>query len=141
MRGASLLLVLSAGLVFAAEGGKDLDKLQGTWDRVSGEVDGKPVPADVLKNSKLTISGDKYTLTMGDEKRGGTLVLDATKKPKAIDIISAAGPNKGKALLGIYELDGDTFKYCLAPPGQERPKEFTAKAGSGQMLYVNKKAK
>jgi uncharacterized protein (TIGR03067 family) len=141
MRWASLLLVLSAGLVFAAEGGKDLDKLQGTWNRESGEVDGKPAPAEEIRNGKLTISGDKYTLTIGEQKRSGTLKLDEKKTPKTIDIISAEGPNKGKALLGIYELKGDTFRYCLARPGKDRPTEFSAEAGSGHMLYVNKRSK
>jgi hypothetical protein len=40
------------------------------------------------------------------------------------------------ALLGIYELEGNTWKVCYAMPGKERPKDFSAKEGSGQTLAV-----
>jgi hypothetical protein len=39
---------------------------------------------------------------------------------------------------GIYELNGDTLKSCVASPGKERPTEFSAKAGSGHTLRVFK---
>ena len=29
---------------------------------------------------------------------------------------------------------GDTYKLCYAPPGQERPKEFSAREGTGYTL-------
>jgi uncharacterized protein (TIGR03067 family) len=37
-------------------------------------------------------------------------------------------------VLGVYELDGDEFRICYAPPGKERPKDFSAKAGTGHRL-------
>jgi uncharacterized protein (TIGR03067 family) len=143
MRRISLLVVglLFAGVVLAAEDKKDLDKIQGTWVRASVERDGKPAPADELKNSKLTIKGDKYTLDDGKEKRTGTLKLDATKTPKTLDIISDSGPNKGKTLKGIYKIEDDTFTYCVAGPDKDRPTEFSAKEGSGHALTVNKREK
>jgi uncharacterized protein (TIGR03067 family) len=143
MRRFSLLVagVLVAGLAFAEEGKKDLDKLQGTWVRVSVERNGKPAPADELKNSKLTLKGDQYTLDDGKEKRTGTFKLDATKTPKTLDIISASGPNKGKTLKGIYKIEDGTFTYCVAGPGKDRPTEFSAKEGSGHTLLVNKHEK
>jgi uncharacterized protein (TIGR03067 family) len=143
MRRVLLLLVgvLLGGFAVAAEGDKDLDKLQGTWVRVSVERNGKMVPAEELKNSKLTLKGDKYTLEEGKETRSGTFKLDSGKTPKTLDIISDAGPNKGKTLKGIYKIEGDTFTYCVAGPDKDRPTEFSAKEGSGHTLLVNKREK
>ena len=46
-----------------------------------------------------------------------------------------------KTKLGIYELDGDTYKYCLAPAGKPQPTEFSSKAGTGHSLGVSKREK
>lgn len=139
---AALLLVLAAGLVVVAADAKDeLDKLQGTWARTTAEVNGKPAPEGELKNTTLVIQGDQYTLKTPDRDRKGTLKLDPTKSPKEIDLTPSAGPNKGKTLHGIYELDGDTFRYCLAVDGKDRPTEFSSKPGSGHGLFVNKREK
>ncbi len=139
------LIVLALGLVTAAQGpassDKDLNKLQGSWKRAAAETDGKKVSAEELQKTTLTIKGDEYILKTGDQTRKGHIKLDATKKPKQIDIISDAGPNKGKKLLGIYELEGDTFRYCVAQPGKDRPTEFASRPGSGVGLYVNKREK
>ena len=42
---------------------------------------------------------------------------------------------------GIYEIDGDNYKVCFAPPGKDRPKEFSSKGDEGLTLSVWKKAK
>ncbi|HEX5270730.1 MAG TPA: TIGR03067 domain-containing protein [Gemmataceae bacterium] len=143
MRRFSLLVVavLCAGLAFAEESKKDLDKLQGVWARSSIVRNGKQVPADDFKNAKLTLKGDKYTLDEGKETRTGTFKLDGSKNPKTLDIISDAGPNKGKTLKGIYKIEDDTFTYCVAGPDKDRPTEFSSKEGSGHTLLVNKRAK
>jgi uncharacterized protein (TIGR03067 family) len=142
MRFLVVTILLVAGMtVYAAEGKGDLDKLQGTWARVSEVKDGKASPEEAVKKTKLTIKGDKYTLRMGDDKRSGTLKVDASKSPATIDIMSEDGPNKGKTLQGIYKVEGDTLTYCIAPPGRERPTAFESKSGSGVMLYVNKREK
>jgi uncharacterized protein (TIGR03067 family) len=133
--------VLVAGFAFAADGGKDLKQLQGTWVRASVERNGQAVSADELKDIRLTITGDKYTLDEGKDKRTGTFKLDESKTPKTLDIISDAGPNKGKTLKAIYKIEGDTFTYCVAGPDKDRPTEFSAKAGSGHTLLVNKRQK
>jgi uncharacterized protein (TIGR03067 family) len=141
----ALLVILPVGWLTAHAASpqddvaKELAKLQGTWTRVSAEVDGKKLSDDELKGATLTVKGDQYTLKQGGQTRTGTLKVDPAKKPKQIDIISGEGPNKGKSLLGIYEIEGDTFRYCFALGGKDRPTEFSGKAGQG--LYTNKKEK
>ncbi len=146
---ARVLLCVAVGLMLAAddkksdEVKKEQEKFQGAWTTVSIVRDGETVvPEEEIKALKLTISGDKRVLKVGDEVRSeGTYKLDPSKKPKAIDITVSEGPLKGKTVVGIYEIDGDTQKICLALEGTERPKEFTSKAGSGHLLQIFKREK
>jgi len=55
--------------------------------------------------------------------------------------LRAKGPDKGKTLLGIYELSDDAYKVCFAAPGKDRPTEFNSKEGSGNRLIVMKREK
>ena len=121
---------------------KELKKLEGTWATVSIEAAGEKVTdKDKIKTRKLTTKGDKYTLNVGDESVQGTIEINPTKKPKTIDVKPDSGSNKGKTLLGIYELDGDNLKICLAAPGKERPTAFATAPENGQQLVVYKREK
>lgn len=136
------LLALVAGFLIAADDPKDeLKKLEGSYTMVSGEKDGKSLPEKTIKTAKLVIKGDQHDFRIGDETFKGTLKVDPSKKPKTIDATDTEGPFKGKTLHGIYELDGDTFKVCFAKPGEDRPKEFSTKSGTGHILQVWKKEK
>src|SRR5262249_19704379 len=107
----ALLLVPVAFLLIAAEDAKkDLKKLEGTWSLVSGELAGQKLPEDAVKNSELTIKGNKHTVKVGDDTFIGTHKVNPDKSPKAIDTMDTSGPFKDKTLLGIYEVHGDEFK-------------------------------
>lgn len=139
-----LLAVLAIGLLLGADdkkdaAKKDLDALQGEWTLASGERNGEKIPEDVAKSLKRTVQGNKSTVTRdGETLAQGTVTLDPTQKPKAIDVKLEGADT---VIKGIYELSGDTFKICYGGPGEERPKEFTAKEGSGHTLGVWKKVK
>ena len=121
---------------------KDPDAFQGTWKLTSGEAEGKALPEKELKDGKLIIKGDKYTVTLaGKGTVTGTQKLDSTKDPKTIDITDADGANKGKTCLGIYELKGDEFRVAFAVPGKPRPTKFATAADSGQWIHVWKRGK
>jgi uncharacterized protein (TIGR03067 family) len=119
---------------------KDLMKLQGEWSMVSGRRDGQAVPKDVLAGAKRVCKEDELTVTVDDTVyMKAKIVVDPTKKPKAIDYTVTEGDNKGKKVFGIYEVDGDTVKFNLAGPDKERPKDFTADKGSGCTYTVWKR--
>lgn len=121
---------------------KELEKLQATWATTSIEADGEKVTEEErIKSRKLTIKGSGYTLKVGDETVQGTLVIDPGKKPKTIDVKPSSGLNKGKTLLGIYELEGGSLKTCIALPGKERPTKFSTESGTGHQLVVYKRGK
>lgn len=139
------LLVLAVGLLVAADAKEDdakkeLKKLEGTWQVVSMEMDGQKQPEDEAKQFKIVIKGNKYTLKRGDDTvNQGTFTIDATKKPKTIDIKPTEGDNAGQTMLGIYEQDGDTQKTCYAQPDKKRPTKFSS--DNGQTLIVQKRQK
>jgi uncharacterized protein (TIGR03067 family) len=125
----------------------NLGKLQGTWLTVSLVNDGKTLmdektPPKEGPATKLVYDGNKWMIKVGDKVvASGVFKIDADKKPKEIDIMDESGTKNEKTKLGIYEIDGDTYKYCLAPAGKPRPTEFTSKAGSGDSLGVMKREK
>jgi uncharacterized protein (TIGR03067 family) len=148
---AHLYLAAAAAALVAADAPNadavkaELTKMQGTWRLESGEFDGKKMSDFMTKNVTRKISGDKYEVTRGGKPVGkGTMAVDPTKSPKTVDaeIIAAGEENKKPAkALGIYELDGDTMRTCLAEPGKDRPTEFSAKAGDGHRLVIWKRVK
>src|SRR4051794_6711684 len=120
----------------------DLDKLQGTWLLVAMETDGEDVPAEDFKDYKSVYEGTRLTLLDGDRvRRRGIVTLESSRKIKAINTWDQDGPYADQTVPGIYELDGDTLKLCFARPGEERPKEFTTKSGTGFLYCVYKRQK
>jgi uncharacterized protein (TIGR03067 family) len=122
---------------------KDLQAFKGTWRLSSREEDGKKFSEEETKDVIATIDGSgKVSVRRGDKViNEGTVKLDPTKKPKTIDVTYTEGERKGQAVLGIYKIEGDTFRLCVARPGDGRPAEFSAKAGSGCILVSYQREK
>jgi uncharacterized protein (TIGR03067 family) len=137
---AGLVLVGAARAEDAAR--KEMSKLEGEWSMVSGEANGQSMPKDSVKSGKRVAKDGETTVTIGGQVYlKAKFSIDPTKKPRAIDYTMTEGPTKGKTHLGIYELDGDTVKFCFAAPGKDRPTDFTAKEGSERTLSVWKRDK
>jgi uncharacterized protein (TIGR03067 family) len=136
------LLLLIGGLLSAADAKKDAEKLQGTWKVVSVEEEGrKPAPAEQSKVQKIVIKNDKLTLIGKDLNRETTFQVDVAKTPRTIDL-TVKMDDKAVALPGIYLLEGDDLKLCLAAePGAKRPTEFKTEKGAGVGLFVLKRDK
>jgi uncharacterized protein (TIGR03067 family) len=122
---------------------KDLEAFKGTWRLIAKEENGKKFSEEEIKDVIATNDGaGKVSVRHGDKVMGeATVKLNPTTKPKTIDFTFTEGEQKGKTRPGIYEIDGDTFRVCVARPGDERPAEFSAKAGSGRTLVVYKRQK
>jgi uncharacterized protein (TIGR03067 family) len=144
MRRHALVALAVVFLIAAApDGEKELAKLDGVWVAKSVEIGGNKIPDEDLKNfpGPLTIKGDKWTLKFGERQQTGTFTADAAKKPAQMDVKPSDGPNAGKTLRAIYQLDGDTMKVCYAPAGQDRPTTFDTKDKAGYALIVYKREK
>ena len=111
--------------------GQDLDKLQGTWTIVSMEMDGQKMPGG---GARIVVQGNRFTTIAMGATYEGTVVVHQTTAPKSFELCFEEGPEKGNTNFGIYELDGDTWRICLATRGSERPREFAAPPGTGIAL-------
>ena len=138
-----IAVLVVAGVVGADDAvKKEMSLLEGDWSMVSGQANGQEMPKDTVKTGKRTAKDGETTITInGQVYFKAKFAIDPTKKPKAIDYTMTEGPTKGKTHLGIYEVDGDTVKFCFAAPGEERPTAFTAKEGSQRTLSVWKRDK
>jgi len=134
------VLAVAAVVAFAAVGVADDKKpLEGKWTIESITRDGKA--DDALKGATRVHEGDKYTITPAKDSKGtateGTFTVDAEKK--TIDMKPSSGTFKGKTLLGVYKLDGDTLTVAFTET--ERPTGFESKEGSKVVVAVMKKTK
>jgi uncharacterized protein (TIGR03067 family) len=136
----ALVLVLSFSLV-AWSADKDGDAMQGTWVPSSAEFAGEKFPDEVRQTIKLVVKGDKYTVTVGKQVDQGTVKVNPSAKPKTLDITSTEGANKGKTILAIYELDGDTLRVCYDLNGKDRPTEFKTRTNTQLFLVTYKREK
>jgi uncharacterized protein (TIGR03067 family) len=135
----SVVLVLACLLLVQGRPRADQPKddkalLQGRWKVVSAEEEGKP--REELAKARLIFQGDNLTVHVGDDKEEMTFKLDPAQKPKTIDI---QVPNEKEAALGIYELNGDDLKLCVAEVEvRKRPTEFKAKDKQVLLLVLKR---
>jgi uncharacterized protein (TIGR03067 family) len=147
MRVRGPLMALTVGLLLGADRAadankKDVERMQGDWVAASQVIDGEKLADDEAQTLFRTVKDDTYKIFSFDKPVGsGKFTIDATKKPRTIDARPETAAKDAPPLLGIYEIDGDTFRTCFASPGKDRPKDFDCKAGSGQRLTVWKREK
>lgn len=108
--------------------------LQGRWWITQMQSQGNLTAASILASAHIDIDGDRFRSSMPQAVYAGQLVLDPTVVPATIDLVFTDGPNRGTRILGIARVQGDAWQLCLAAPGQPRPGQFTASAGSSNVL-------
>jgi uncharacterized protein (TIGR03067 family) len=135
-----MVLWLPSG-AWSNDGKEDRKLVEGTWLPVEAELSGQKFPDEILKTMKLVMSDGKYTVNVGEQIDKGTVKLEPTMKPKAMDITGAEGPNKGKTFPAIYELTGDTLRICYDLSGTKRPTEFKSVKDTKLFLVRYKRAK
>src|SRR5262245_18863881 len=124
------VLLLVMGVARAAE-----SPLDGKWVLASLTRNGKA--DDAWKGAVREHAGDKYTMSKeGGKSVSGTMKVDNDKK--TIDMMPNEGTYKGKTLLGVYELDGNTLKVSFAEPGKERPTNVSDGEGLTVAVYTKK---
>lgn len=127
---------------------KELAQLQGVWAVVSVEIAGAPQEAlETMKS--VTIAFEKSKVTVKAQREGKEQVfresacsLDPTKSPKEITFASTEANNATPATPatpGIYHMDGDSLKLCLAEVrGEVRRDPETGKAAE-EKITVGKR--
>ena len=140
------MMSFAAGLlvVLTAQGGEDAQKkdkaaIAGAWKVVSFETN-KGKDAN-FEGATLDFDKDGKTLnfTHNGETKKGSFKINAAGKPKEIDIKPGG---EDKTMEGIYQLDTNKLKLCLAPEsGDGRPGEFALKDGKNFVLILLERAK
>jgi uncharacterized protein (TIGR03067 family) len=143
------LICLLAGVLFCvvalgSDSPKEYDDrteavaIEGDWRLTEFEFKGAKATPSV--HGVLTYRGGIFSLKYGGiESLGGTYRIDATQKPPHIDWIPASGELKGKALLLIYQIDGDTLRLGFMTGGAwSRPQGFN---GDGVAFETYKRVK
>ena len=138
---AALILAFVGYHVKAGDARDDLKALQGTWDLIYFERDGKEVK--LQEDTKVTCTGGRFVVKRGDRiLAAGRMKLDPSKRPKASETTYSEGPDKGKTFQGIDQFDGNKVKFCRAgSPDEERPTDFSTRPGSGRFVAVYRRAK
>src|SRR5262245_24922310 len=109
---------------------KDLKLLQGTWSVTSLEVEGQPMADAMLANAEIVVKGQRFTSRgMGAVYRG-KLKLDPSASPPQLDMKFDEGPEKGNTNFGIYKLEENIWKLCIATRGKVRPSGFVSSPGT-----------
>jgi uncharacterized protein (TIGR03067 family) len=116
---------------------RELRKLQGTWRRVRVALEGEAKRYE--HEVRITVVGDRLqSVEDGKTLSEWRIKLNPTERPKPFDL-TALTVNKGKRVLGIYELAGDKLTIAFHNSGK-RPRAFTSKR-TGVWLEVYERVK
>jgi RNA polymerase sigma factor (sigma-70 family) len=133
-----LVWALAASVQTGAKGKSDRDLLQGSWQIVEAEMNGKKAEGEEgeqIKKQKLVVKGSTMKIKFESE-----FTLDEKKTPRQIDLEVKEGPAQEVGTWrGIYKLRGDDLQICLSLPDGARPKGFTTEAGGQSMLLTLKR--
>jgi uncharacterized protein (TIGR03067 family) len=114
---------------------KDSANFNGNWTLTSGVKSGEKMSAEELKSIHLVLANGKYMAKVGDQTDEGTYTIDESKTPNTLTLTGTKGPNKGKTMLAIYELeDKGTLKVCYDLSGKAFPTKFESKSDTPSFL-------
>jgi uncharacterized protein (TIGR03067 family) len=118
---------------------RDLAALQGVWAQVWSKADGSELEEPPDYPVRVTVRGDEFTI--GNARLGTATTYRLRPvpgaSPKAYDLVAEDDP--AQTVEAIYELAGDTLRVCQPLAGGPRPTEFTADAGTMNLLIVHKR--
>jgi uncharacterized protein (TIGR03067 family) len=144
----TVVILLTVALISSADepkvAVKDKEALQGLWQAVQLEANGKKAPDEAVTAFQIQIDANHLVFNPATDNRKHTYVIDSDAKPKSIDLTPAGGPEKGKQLpCAIYKLEDDTLTICIDKEGKagKRPTEFRTTAGDGFSLFTLEKLK
>ncbi|HEX5105215.1 MAG TPA: TIGR03067 domain-containing protein [Pirellulaceae bacterium] len=122
----------------------EMQQLAGTWEGYAVEDRGERPDRGPVHLRLVIDEGKIRAVDLGSPEKkdmgSGTYKLDPSQKIKQIDATGIILPGKReRTFLGIYEIDGDTFKWCVDNRSKERPTEF--RTIGGKYLLILKRQK
>jgi uncharacterized protein (TIGR03067 family) len=122
-----MLAAVGGAVVAEDKADADVKKLQGEWNIEAIEIQGKKIDGKGKAGGIVFAKDMKVIMkSPGQKDSPGTYKIDATKKPKHLDLIEG---EKKEVIETIYELDGDSLKMGLPTKGPKgkRPAGFDDK--------------
>jgi uncharacterized protein (TIGR03067 family) len=100
-----------------------IDALDGIWVPIAADVSGQALVVRELRVARLVLDRGGYEIIDRTEHvvDSGDYRVDIDSMPRAMDIVGVAGPNAGRTMHAIFELDGDRLKVCYDLESAERP--------------------
>lgn len=116
---------------------QEVQKLNGTWNVVSSQTDGKDFTARLKgfqylfdgQFIKLMDANGKPVLRSDNKPDERPFLINVLTNPKTMDMTIQI-KSKSFMSLGIYRLDGDELMLCFSEPGSPRPTAFQSKDGT-----------
>lgn len=93
---------------------------------MAANVAGQSLLVNELRVKYLVLASGGYSIvdrTNHIVDRGEYLVDDGAS-PQTMDIVGREGPNAGRTMLAIYELDADRLTVCYDLDGKARPSDM-----------------
>jgi uncharacterized protein (TIGR03067 family) len=98
--------------------------LEGAWVPVAANVAGKELVVLELRVKYLVFdAGGGYSIVDRNDHivDSGEYLVDDAASPQTMDIVGREGPNAGRTMLAIYELEKDRLTVCYDLDGKVRP--------------------
>jgi uncharacterized protein (TIGR03067 family) len=121
-----------------------VEQLRGSWRPESVTESGRRLTGadlEAYKGMTLTIQDGRSTLKAAD----GTVLsacelkVDGGRNPKTFDAKEVEGLGVGRIYKGIWEVKGDTLKWCFST--KDRPKGFESKEDADFFTLVLRQQK
>ncbi len=131
----------------AGRGDSNASRLAGVWKGwiVHGRGEN---PNEGEMEIELTVEGNRMTGRELGTKRGpaeglgaGTFTMTGTGKTGNIDTDGTSGSQDGRHSMGIYELDGDTLKWCVTQRNRVRPTTMATDRGNYLLILRKQTAR
>jgi len=121
----------------------ELKKLEGAWEGYVVEGKGERPDQGPVHLRLIVVEAGISAVDLGHGNRdmgSGTCTIDPTRPMKELDATGTLLPGKRvRTFLGIYEVDGDTLRWCVDNRGRGRPTEFRSANGNYLLILKRKK--
>jgi uncharacterized protein (TIGR03067 family) len=100
--------------------------LEGAWVPVAANVAGRELVVNDLRVKYLVLDAGGYSIVDRTNQivDSGEYLVDDAVSPQTMDIVGREGPNAGRTMLAIYQLDADRLTVCYDLDGKERPRDM-----------------
>ena len=114
-------------------------KLEGTWEVVSCQSDGKPLQTAPF--SRFAFHSGQLTVTEGTRSIQTEFALAVTKEPPQL-VLSALAGRRTQAVRAVYSLQQNVLMLCFdLRPGAPVPDKLETKQGDGRTLVTLKRVR